>query len=70
MPTTMSRSCTSSQNGSNSGSAKRRGPREPGTGAGRTSTMRAPRSVTQSSSSMACSTMGSVITGVGKMRPS
>ena len=44
-----------------------RGPRSPGTGAGRTRIL-APRSVTHSSSSMAFSTIGSVITGVGKMR--
>ena len=70
MPTTTSFSCTSSQNGSNSGSANDRGPRNPGTGAGRTRMILAPRSVTHSSSSIAFSTIGSVITGVAKMRSS
>ena len=57
-----------SQNGSNSGSANDRGPRNPGTGAGRTRIARAPRLTAQSSSSIAFSTIGSVMTGVVKMR--
>ena len=64
----MSCSTTFSQNGSNSGSANERGPRKPGTGAGRIRTTRAPRSTTHSSSSIALSTIGSVMTGVAKMR--
>ena len=66
----MSCSTTFSQNGSNSGRPNERGPRKPGTGAGRMSTARAPRSTTHSSSSIAFSTIGRVITGVAKMRPS
>ena len=66
----MSCSTTFSQNGSNSGRPNERGPRKPGTGAGRMSTTLAPRSTTHSSSSIAFSTIGSVITGVAKMRPS
>ena len=46
------------------------GPRKPGTGAGRMRMILAPRSSTHSSSSIAFSTIGSVITGVGKMRSS
>ena len=70
MPTTTSASCTSSQNGSNSGRANERGPVKPGTGAGRMRMILAPRSSTHSSSSMARDTIGSVITGTGKMRSS
>ena len=70
MPTTTSASCTSSQNGSNSGRANERGRGSPGTGAGRMRMILAPRSITHSSSSIAFSTMGRVITGVGKMRSS
>ncbi len=66
----MSSSTTRFQNGSNSGRANERVPRKPGTGAGRMSTTLAPRSWTHSSSSIAFSTIGSVITGVEKMRPS
>ena len=66
----MSASTTRSQKGSNSGRPKDRGPRKPGTGAGRMSTARAPRASTHSSSSIAFSTIGSVITGVVKIRPS
>ena len=65
MPTATSASTTFSQNGSNSGSANERVPSSPGTGAGRISTIRAPRLTTHSSSSIALSTMGNVITGVG-----
>ena len=68
MPTTRPASSTSFQNGSNSGSANERGPRRPGTGAGRIRMILAPFSSTNSSSAMALSTMGSVMTGVGKMR--
>ena len=68
MPTGMPASATSFQNGSNSGRAGERGPMNPETGAGRMSTMRAPRSSTHSSSSMASSTMPMWMTGVGKMR--
>src|SRR5437764_137811 len=57
---------TAFQKGSNSGRPKDRVPRKPGTGAGRTSTVRAPRSSTHSSSSSALSTIGSVMTGVAK----
>ena len=70
MATSTSCSTPFSQNGSNSGSPNERGPRKPGTGAGRMSTTRAPRSTTHSSSSMAFSTMGRVITGVVKIRSS
>jgi hypothetical protein len=69
MATRMSCSTTLSQKGSNSGRPNEREPRKPGTGAGRISTARAPRSTTHSSSSIAFSTMGSVITGVAKIRP-
>ena len=62
-------STTRFQNGSNSGSANDRGPRSPGTGAGRMRMARAPRSTTQFSSSMAFSTIGRVMIGVVKMRP-
>ncbi len=68
MATSTSCSTHFCQNGSNSGRANDRGPRKPGTGAGRTKMARAPRLTTQSSSSMAFSTMGRVITGVVKMR--
>ena len=71
IPTSTSASCTASQNGSNSGRAKeRRRPLKSGTGAGRIRIALAPWSSTQRSSSRARSTMGSVITGVGKIRPS
>ena len=49
---------------------ERAGAVEPGTGAGRMRMMRAPRSTTHSSSSIALSTIGSVMTGVAKMRSS
>ena len=65
MPTTTSASCTSSQKGSNSGRANERGPRSPGTGAGRIRMILAPRSSTHSSSAMASETMGRVMTGTG-----
>ena len=68
MPTKTSYSTHFCQNGSNSGSANDRGPRNPGTGAGRIRMARAPRLTAQSSSSIAFSTMGRVITGVVKMR--
>ena len=69
MPTTTSASTTFFQNGSNSGSAnERRRPLKSGTGAGRTRIALAPRSTTHSSSSIALSTIGSVMTGVGKIR--
>ena len=64
----MSASTTLAQNGSNSGSANERGPSKPGTGAGRMRTARAPRSSTHSSSSIAFSTIGNVMTGVVKIR--
>ncbi len=70
MPTSTSCSTTFAQNGSNSGRPNERGPRSPGTGAGRISTARAPRSTTHSSSSIALSTIGSEITGTVKMRSS
>ena len=70
MPTAMSASTTFSQNGSNSGRAKERVPSSPGTGAGRIRMMRAPRPITHSSSSIALETIGSVMTGVAKIRPS
>ena len=70
MATSTSASTTFSQNGSNSGRPNERGPRSPHAGAGRMSTARAPRSTTHSSSSIALSTIGSVITGVGKIRSS
>ncbi len=70
MPTGMSASTTRSQKGSNSGRANERLPSKPGTGAGRMSTMRAPRSSTHSSSSIARSTIGRVITGAAKIRSS
>ncbi|CNN29451.1 Uncharacterised protein [Mycobacterium tuberculosis] len=68
MPTRTSCSTTRSQNGSNSGTANDRGPRKPGTGAGRTRMHRAPRLTAHSSSSIAFSTIGRVITGVVKIR--
>ena len=58
------------QNGSNSGRPIDRVPRKPGTGAGRTSTVLAPRSRHHSNSSSARSTMLRLITGVEKIRPS
>ncbi len=58
MATSTSCSTTFCQNGSNSGRPNERGPRNPGTGAGRMSTTFAPRSTTHSSSSMARSTIG------------
>ena len=71
MPTAMSASTTFSQNGSNSGRANDRVPSKPGTGAGRISTMLgAALDAPTPSSSIACSTIGSVITGVAKMRSS
>ena len=71
MPTTTSASSTAAQNGSNSGKAnERRRPLKSGTGAGRMRMALAPRDTTHSSSSIAFSTIGSVMTGVGKMRPS
>ena len=66
----MSSSTTRFQNGSNSSKPNEREPPKPGTGAGRMSTVLAPRSAHHSSSSMALSTMGSVMTGVVKMRSS
>jgi hypothetical protein len=68
MPTRMSASATLAQKGSNSGRAIDRGPMKPGTGAGRTRMIRAPRSTTHSSSSIALSTMHSETTGVGNIR--
>ena len=57
------------QIGSNSGSAIERGPRSPLTGAGRMSTIFAPCSPAPSRAPMiASSTIGSVITGVVKIR--
>ena len=70
MQTGMPASCTRAQKGSNSGSAIERGPRKPLAGAGRTRMVLAPRSSTRSSSVIASSRIGSVITGVLKMRPS
>ncbi len=70
MPTVMSNSVTLCQKGSNSGRAKDRNPRYPGTGAGRMRMSLAPRSANHSSSLIASSTMGSVMTGDAKMRPS
>ena len=54
-----------SQNGSNSGRANERGPPKPNTGAGRMYTIRAPRSVTHSSSLIAPSTFVNAMVGVG-----
>ena len=70
MPTVMSNSATRCQKGSNSGKANERRPWYPGTGAGRMRMILAPRSTTHSSSLIASLTIGSVMTGVGKMRPS
>jgi hypothetical protein len=56
------------QKGSNTSRPNDREPRKPGTAAGRTSPVRAPRSRHHSSSSSALSTIGSVMTGVAKMR--
>ena len=64
----MSLSTTACQNGSNSSKAKDREPPKPAAGAGRMSTVLAPRSTAHSSSSIAFSTIGSVMTGVAKMR--
>ncbi len=61
---------TRSQNGSNSSTANERGPMNPGTGAGRTRTIFAPRSISHSSSAIARSRMGRVTIGVAKIRPS
>ena len=66
----MPASTTRCQNGSNSGRPNDRLPWKPGTGAGRISTVLAPRSRHHSSSSIAFSTIGSVMTGVAKMRSS
>ena len=62
-------SCTLAQNGSNSGRAKERKPFRLGTGAGRMRMILAPRSTTQSSSWIASSTIGRVMTGVAKIGP-
>ena len=68
MVTSTSSSTTRCQNGSNSSRPNERGPLYPGTGAGRIRMALAPRSTTHSSSAMALSTTGSVITGTGKIR--